>query len=268
MTAGARSDRLEPVAPDGVGVRIDASLRLGRTDVLDRFELSVAPGEVVGLVGPSGCGKTSLLELVAGLREPTSGSVETGGASDAAGRLERCALMPQSDLLLPWADATANAAIGLEFGGDRRRAARERAAEILRRFGLEGFEASRPAQLSGGMRQRVAFARSILSGKPVLLLDEPFGALDAITRASMQDWLAGELGSAALGRPTVLLVTHDVEEALLLCDRVAILAPRPSRVIELVASPSPRSRPRAEALADPELAALRARATRLLGGSA
>lgn len=265
MPAGEPPETIDRASATGATVRIEAGLAIGATAVIERIALDVAPGEVIGLVGPSGCGKTSLLELVAGLREASSGTVEVGGHADPTDRLARCALMPQRDLLLPWADATANAAIALENRGTRRTEARARASATLARFGLGGFERSRPDELSGGMRQRVAFARTVLAEKPVLLLDEPFGALDALTRGAMQEWLAGELSSGALGGPTVLLVTHDVEEALFLCDRVAVLAPRPTRITELLAAPAPRSLPRAAALADPLMASLRARATELLG---
>ena len=164
---------------------------------------------------------------------------------------------PRSDLLLPWLSAVDNAALALRNRGLRRQPAREAAGPLLREFGLEGFEAARPHELSGGMRQRVAFARTVLAGKPVLLLDEPFGGLDAITRAEMQEWLAGAL--AAEARATIL-VTHDVEEALYLCDRVAVLAPRPTKVVAELAGPSPRSHPRNAIVTSPEFVAARERA--------
>src|SRR5207247_1253004 len=142
-------------------------------------------------------------------------------------RLARCALMPQRDCLLPWRTALDNAGLALENAGLSRREARRRAAPLFAQFGLAGAELQRPARLSGGMRQRVAFLRTLLAGKPVLLLDEPFASLDALTRAEMQAWLAGAL----LREPrTVLLVTHDVEEAVVLADRLVVLAPRPGRV--------------------------------------
>jgi NitT/TauT family transport system ATP-binding protein len=208
------------------------------------FSLTVASGEVVAVVGPSGCGKTTLLELVCGLSQPDRGSVHAAPA----------ALMPQSDLLLPWSTALDNAALALRArsgGGDSRLShARAQAGALLEAFDLAEFAAARPHELSGGMRQRVAFVRTLLAGKPVLCLDEPFGALDAITRQEMQDWLA-----AALEREprTVLMVTHDVEEAVVLADRVAVMSRRPGRVVaELeVALPRPRWR------TDPEIAALR-----------
>jgi ABC-type nitrate/sulfonate/bicarbonate transport system ATPase subunit len=145
--------------------------------------LRVAPGEIVALVGPSGCGKSTLLELVCGLQAPDSGTVVAG----------RAALMPQRDALLPWLSAVDNAALALRVAGVAKGAARVRAHEHLAAFGLEGFEHARPATLSGGMRQRVAFLRTLLAGRPVLCLDEPFGALDALTRLQMQRWLGDAL---------------------------------------------------------------------------
>jgi ABC-type nitrate/sulfonate/bicarbonate transport system ATPase subunit len=161
------------------------------------------------------------------------------GATGAAERRASCAYMPQRDLLLPWRDALDNAALALECQGVRRAEARRRAAPLFERFGLAEFEHVRPAELSGGMRQRVAFLRTLLPGRPVLLLDEPFGALDSITRAAMQEWLAEAL---AREPRTVLLVTHDVEEAIFLADRVAVLSPRPGRVVAQLDVPLPRPR--------------------------
>ena len=148
--------------------------------------------------------------------------------------------MPQRDLLLPWLRAIDNAALALRIAGRKRDDARDGARELFERLGLGGFEEARPHELSGGMRQRVAFARTLLSGKPVLCLDEPFGALDALTRADLQAWLSGAL---AENPRTTLLVTHDVEEAALLADRIVVLSQRPGRVVaELpVAAPRPRS---------------------------
>ncbi len=196
---------------------------------LDGVTLTVASGEVLALVGPSGCGKTTLLELICGLQRPDAGTV----------RAAPSVLMPQRDLLLPWLSALDNAALGLRIAGRRRARARDQAAALFERMGLAGFERSRPAELSGGMRQRVAFLRTLLSGKPVLCLDEPLSALDAITRRELQGWLTGAL----LREPrTVVFVTHDVEEAVVLADRVSVLSPRPGRVIAEIAVELPRPR--------------------------
>jgi NitT/TauT family transport system ATP-binding protein len=230
---------------------------------LDGLDLRARAGEVLAVVGPSGCGKSTLLELVAGLAEPNSGRITAAGATRARDRLARCAYMPQRDLLLPWRSALDNAALALECAGASRAEARRRAVPLFERFGLRAFAHALPAELSGGMRQRVAFLRTLLADRAVLLLDEPFAALDSITRASMQEWLA----SALEGEPrTVILVTHDVEEALLLGDRLAVLSPRPGRVVaELdVALARPRPR-RATLLAQPDFGALRERALEALG---
>src|SRR3954453_6473190 len=216
-------------------------------EALAGVSLRAAPGEVVAVVGPSGCGKSTLLELVCGLQAPDRGRVEAGTA----------VLMPQRDLLLPWADALDNAALALRVRGVARAEARRRAAPAFAEFGLAGFERAKPDELSGGMRQRVAFLRTLLAGAPVLCLDEPFGALDAISRAEMQAWLAGAL---AREPRTVLLVTHDVEEAVVLADRVVVLSPPPGRVVaELeIAAPRPRR------ATDPDVVALRSRALEAL----
>jgi NitT/TauT family transport system ATP-binding protein len=239
--------------------------RFGELRALDGLDLAVHPGEVVGIVGPSGCGKSTLLELVAGLQEPSDGAVTVAAARVPAERLELCAYMPQRDLLLPWLSAIDNAALGPSVRGARRDQARAAAAPAFDRLGLAGFEQARPRELSGGMRQRVAFLRTLLAGKPVLLLDEPFASLDAITRAEMQTWLAGVLREDA---HTVLLVTHDVEEALYLSDRVVVLTSRPGRVAELIEVPSPRAADRAAAVTAPNFTELRERALRVLTAGA
>jgi len=231
------------------GVELDAvDKAYGAVQALRGVSLSVAAGEIVALVGPSGCGKSTLLELVCGLGAPDAGTVRAGAA----------ALMPQRDALLPWPSALDNAGLALRVAGVPRARARTLAHEHFTAFGLEGFERARPAALSGGMRQRVAFLRTLLAGRPVLCLDEPFGALDALTRLQMQRWLAGAL---AREPRTVLLVTHDVEEAVLLADRVVLLSPRPGRIVETldVALGRPRERD------DLAVVELREHALRVLG---
>jgi NitT/TauT family transport system ATP-binding protein len=245
-TGSARSASAAPVSLRGVSYAVRRHRR-PPLDVLSELSLDAADGEVLAVVGPSGCGKSTLLELVCGLRRPDSGVLSAAPA----------VLMPQRDLLLPWASALDNAALALRVAGASRDQARGAASPLLRSFGLEGFERARPAELSGGMRQRVAFLRTLLSGRPVLCLDEPFGALDAITRQEMQDWLAGAL---AREPRTVLLVTHDVEEAAVLADRIVILSRRPARVLaELeVATARPRHR------TDSGVLSVRSRAMELL----
>ncbi|MFZ1155316.1 MAG: ABC transporter ATP-binding protein [Solirubrobacteraceae bacterium] len=209
--------------------------------------LHAPSGSVLAVVGPSGCGKTTLLELICGLQQPDEGVVECGAA----------VLMPQRDLLLPWLCALDNAALALRIAGVSRARARTRGTTLFQELGLGGFERARPHELSGGMRQRVAFVRTLLSGKPLLCLDEPFGALDAITRQEMQEWLTGAL----LREPrTVVLVTHDVEEAIVLADRVAVLSPRPGRVVAELTVDLPRPRTRT----DPAVIALREQALHAL----
>ena len=169
--------------------------------------------------------------------------------------------MAQRDLLLPWLSALDNASLAPRLAGSSKTQARMLAQPLLERFGLAGFEGARPAELSGGMRQRVAFVRTLMAGKPVLLLDEPFAGLDAITRAEMQTWLAGVLVEDA---HTVVLVTHDVEEALYLADRVAVMTARPGRIAVEVEVRDPRDPDRAGAVTSPDFAELRERALRAL----
>ena len=201
--------------------------------------LEVGPGEFVSLVGPSGCGKSTLLGLIAGLEEPTDGDIEVAAEED--GTPGQVAYMPQRDLLLPWRSLLDNVTLGAEVGGGDRAAARVRAVSLLPAFGLEGFSDALPHTLSGGMRQRAALLRTVLLDRPILLLDEPFGALDALTRAALQEWL---LGIWERLKAAVLFVTHDVEEALWLSDRVYVMTRRPGAIqLDLpVGLPRPRTR--------------------------
>jgi ABC-type nitrate/sulfonate/bicarbonate transport system ATPase subunit len=222
MQTEAEAPTLEPLSFEKV------TRRFGAVTALSGVDLRLGAHEILAVVGPSGCGKSTLLELVAGLQEPDDGIVRVMGKAGARERREACAYMPQRDLLLPWRDALGNAALALECQGVPRAEARRRARPLFERFGLADFERSRPGALSGGMRQRIAFLRTLLPGRPVLLLDEPFGALDAITRTDLQEWLAGTL---AVEPRAVLLVTHDVEEAAFLADRIVVLSPRPGRPV-------------------------------------
>jgi NitT/TauT family transport system ATP-binding protein len=222
--------------------------RRGRVEALRGMSLVAREHEIVAVVGPSGCGKSTLLELICALQRPDAGSVKCAPA----------ALMPQHDLLLPWLGALDNAGLALRAQGRSRAQARTAAAPWFERFGLAGFEDTRPAELSGGMRQRVSFLRSLLAGKPVLALDEPFAALDAITRLQMQGWLGHVLEREPR---TVVLVTHDVEEAVMLGDRVVVMSPRPGRAVAEIEVELPRPRHRT----DPEIVALRERALTALG---
>src|SRR5690348_16593303 len=208
--------------------------RRGPVQALAGMTLRAAPREVVTVVGPSGCGKTTLLELICGLQKADDGFVQAAPA----------ALMPQRDLLLPWLSALDNAGLALRARGVSRDEARSAAAPWLERFGLHGFERARPAELSGGMRQRVSFLRTLLAGKPVLALDEPFASLDAITRQEMQGWLSHVLESEPR---TAILVTHDVEEAVMLGDRVVVMSPRPGRAVAEIEVALPRPRKRTDA---------------------
>jgi ABC-type nitrate/sulfonate/bicarbonate transport system ATPase subunit len=206
--------------------------------VLDHISLHVAAGEFVSVVGPSGSGKSTLLSIIAGLDEPTEGSIALAGDPNAP-RLGEIGYMPQRDLLLPWRSALDNAMAGIQVQGVPKLEARQRARDLFEQFGLADFARSAPHELSGGMRQRVAFARTVLAARNLMLLDEPFGALDALTRLAMQRWLLniwGRLGKSAI------LVTHDPEEALVLADRVYVLSARPARVALTLEVDLPRPR--------------------------
>jgi len=246
-------------ADNGIGISFtDIRKTFGEIVALDGVTFEIERHSRIGIVGPSGGGKSTLLQIVAGLMEPDSGVVNVEGATDPGGRLARCAMMPQRDLLLPWRTALDNATIALENRGVRRDAAREKTRPFLEHFGLGEFEDVRPAQLSGGMRQRVSFLRTLMAEKNVLLLDEPFGALDSITRGQMQEWLLRTLGD--LPR-TVLLVTHDVEEALLLSETVVVLSARPGRVVRVLhTNLSVSGGSRREIVTSPEFVALKEQA--------
>jgi ABC-type nitrate/sulfonate/bicarbonate transport system ATPase subunit len=205
---------------------------------LEHVDLTAHAGEFIALIGPSGCGKSTLFHILAGLEAPSEGDVLIDGRP-LERRLGAFAFMPQRDALLPWRRTIDNVTIGLELAGERRAAARERAAPLLERFGLGGFESAWPWQLSGGMRSRAAFLRTVLLGKPAMLLDEPFGALDGITRSELQQWLL-EVWSEV--PTTVALITHDVAEAVFLADRVYVMTPRPGTIATVIDVDLPRPR--------------------------
>lgn len=239
--------------PSGRGQRVVAARDIS---------LNVAAGEFAAVIGPSGCGKSTLLNTIAGLSEPFEGEISIDG-DPSARRLGTVAYMQQRDLLLPWRTVLANARLGLELSGVDRGMADQAATRRASEFGLGSVVNSYPWQLSGGMRQRAALLRATLPERSVLLLDEPFGALDAITRRHLQHWLAGVLDRA---ERAVLLVTHDIEEALLLADRVYVMSPGPGTIVETVDVPI--ERPRTDAVVtSPEFVELKARLMSVLSSS-
>ncbi len=220
--------------------------------VLTNVDFHAAQGEFVTIIGPSGCGKSTLLNIIAGLDEPTSGIVSLHGRRGRK-RLGTVGYMQQKDLLLPWRSVMDNAILGLELQGVPRREAVARAGEHMGRFGLEGFERAYPSELSGGMRQRAAFLRTALADQEVFLLDEPFGALDALNRSQIHQWVMGLWKSL---RKTIVLVTHDVDEAVFLSDRVYVMTARPGtmKVVREIDLDRPRS---LDVVTAPEFVALK-----------
>jgi ABC-type nitrate/sulfonate/bicarbonate transport system ATPase subunit len=219
---------------------VSKTYRDGRRNVgaLSDVDLHVQKGEFVTLIGPSGCGKSTLFNLISGVEEPDSGSIVVDGQS----RTQRAGLfgyMPQQPLLLPWRTVEENVLLGLDVRKISRQESQRRAQELLERFGLLEFAQSYPAALSGGMKQRVALLRTVLFNSSFLLLDEPFGALDALTRLSLQMWL---LDLWQTFHSSVLFITHDVREAILLSDRIYVLSARPAHVVRVVQVDLPRPR--------------------------
>ncbi|WP_278262489.1 ABC transporter ATP-binding protein [Nocardia sp. AG03] len=197
-----------------------------RLEVLAGVSFSVRSGEFVTVIGPSGCGKSTVFNMLAGLESPDSGGIRFD-ASDEPGTGTHCAYMPQKDLLFPWRSVLDNTVLGLQVQGVPKAEARRRARALFPAFGLAGFEDARPEQLSGGMRQRAALLRTVVQERELLLLDEPFGALDSLTRTEMQSWLQDVWQRY---RWTVLMITHDIREAVYLSDRVVVLSARPATV--------------------------------------
>jgi ABC-type nitrate/sulfonate/bicarbonate transport system ATPase subunit len=257
VTAGRASVNLEEDALAALEIRDVHKIFTGRgarVHALNGASLQASPNEFVSVVGPSGCGKSTLFNLIAGLDRPDRGEISihdtvVNGATGLVG------YMPQKDLLFPWLTVLDNATLGLEIQGVARADARRQARELMGRFGLDGFEQRYPAELSGGMRQRAAFLRTVLCRRDVMLLDEPFGALDALTRQSMQEWLLSLWDEL---RPTILFVTHDIDEALFLSDRVYVMSPRPGRMVLELAVNLPRPRDY-HLLTEPHLVQLKAR---------
>lgn len=219
----------------------------------------IARGSFVSLLGPSGCGKSTLFNAIAGLLTPSGGDVLLDGES-VLGKTGRVGYMLQKDLLLPWRTIEDNITISRTLHGVPRRTARRECAALLERCGLTGFEHARPHELSGGMRQRAALMRTLMTGREVLLLDEPFGALDALTRLQLQLLLC-EIWQDT--RRTILLVTHDIDEALLLSDEIIVMTERPGTVLARLTVPADRPRT-PETLSAPDMAALRTQLLALL----
>jgi ABC-type nitrate/sulfonate/bicarbonate transport system ATPase subunit len=256
----------------GVGLAVDAvsktyQRRSRRGEVrevaaLDSVHIDVPPGSFVSLLGPSGCGKSTLFSIIAGLESPTTGQVLIDG-QDCTGEQGLVGYMLQKDLLLPWRTVLGNVVLALEVRGVRRREAAELARPLLDQYGLGDFIDSYPAQLSGGMRQRAALLRTLLFHRPVILLDEPFGALDAQTREQMQSWL---LDIHADFNKTVVFVTHDIDEAVYLSDTIYILSGRPGRVIAELSVPLDRPR-EPSVTTSPAFTAIKEQARSLLVGA-
>lgn len=234
-----------------------------RVEVLAGVSLRAAPEAFVTLIGPSGCGKSTLFSILCGLQQPDRGDVCFDGLPIRQ-RTGMVGYMPQRDLLMPWRRVLDNAILGPEVHGEDLAAARHEAQQLLPVFGLQGFGNSYPAALSGGMRQRAALLRTFLCHKDVMLLDEPFGALDAITRNGLQEWL---LQVWQQSRHTILFITHDVEEALFLSDYVYVLTARPARVCLELDVPLLRPRQR-EMTLTAEFAVLKQEVLQALGSYA
>jgi len=215
----------KPTALRIQGVTKAFDQRSNHIDVLASITFEVKAETWTSVLGPSGCGKTTLLKIIAGLETPDAGSVQVEGAISS--KLGLTAYLPQQDTLLPWRTALGNAILASEIDGRCKEEARREAMALFDHFGLAGFESMLPNQLSGGMRQRLALIRTFLTHRSILLLDEPLGALDPLTRATLQNWLLSVWEEL---KKTVLLVTHDAEEALLLSDRILVLTERPARL--------------------------------------
>ena len=208
--------------------------------ILDGVDLAIQKSEIISVLGPSGCGKSTLLKIIAGLDEPDGGDININGL-DSDSRLGSVGYMQQKDLLLPWRSVKDNVILGLEIRGVSKRKSYQMVEPHFQSFGLSGFESNYPHTLSGGMKQRASFLRTVITEPDILLLDEPFSALDALNRSRLQMWLLDLLEKI---QRTVLLVTHDVDEAIMLSDRIYVMTSRPGRInsVEKVPYPRPRDR--------------------------
>ncbi|WP_151735644.1 ABC transporter ATP-binding protein ['Paenibacillus yunnanensis' Narsing Rao et al. 2020] len=254
--AEPRNPQTLPPALEVKGVSKSFTRRRRTTPVLDGVNLTVGRGEFVSLVGPSGCGKSTLFHIIGGLTLPDKGSICMNG-KEVTGQRGEISYMPQQPALFPWRTIEDNVLLAGEIRGLPRAGARETARRWLQRIGLGGFEQAYPHMLSGGMQQRAAFLRALLAPQELMLLDEPFSALDALTRGEMQRWLL-ELWEE--NRRSVLFITHSIEEALLLSSRIYVFSGRPGSVLHTVDVPFPRPR-RDEITDDPEFLRLRRRLT-------
>ncbi len=206
--------------------------------ILKKLNLEVYEGEFISFLGPSGSGKSTLFKLITGLEQPSEGEIFLRSQL-VINRLGHVGYMPQQDLLLPWRTIMENAALPLEIKGMKKREAHTKVSMLLEEFGLKGVENCYPSDLSGGMRQRVSFLRTILSGSNILLLDEPFSALDAITKLSLQEWLLAQWQKR---KETILFITHDVNEALFLSDRIYVFPEAPATELKEIKVPLKRPR--------------------------
>ncbi|MFJ8220924.1 ABC transporter ATP-binding protein [Bacillus cereus] len=226
----------------------NVSFHYDEKPIIDELNASIQDKEFVSIIGPSGCGKSTLFRLITGLEEASTGQIElTETKSHPVG------YMPQKDMLLPWRTIIENAALPLECQGVQKKEAQIKAKELLHKFGLQGYETKYPKDLSGGMRQRVSFIRTLLTGGEILLLDEPFSALDALTKASLQEWLFEQWKE---WEKTILFITHDVEEALFLSNRVFVVENQPITTLTERVVPLDRNRTRKD-LYKPEVLALK-----------
>lgn len=226
----------------------NVSFHYDEKPIINELNASIQDKEFVSIIGPSGCGKSTLFRLITGLEEASTGQIElTETKSHPVG------YMPQKDMLLPWRTIIENAALPLECQGVQKKEAQIKAKELLQKFGLQGYETKYPKDLSGGMKQRVSFIRTLLTGGEILLLDEPFSALDALTKASLQEWLFEQWKE---WEKTILFITHDVEEALFLSNRIFVVENQPITTLTERIVPLDRNRTRKD-LYKPEVLALK-----------